>query len=308
MQRVIIICRLNAARSVLAAAVIKARFPQFEVVSCGIEAITGSAFPAISCETASRWGFNIIEGYSVNIKDIPRGFREDDIVICSDLFMKKLLPTNVLKPNLIFSFSDATSINSMVPTDPVALSNESFRREVAKAVFCSSIILSRFVDKNKSLNISVFFTSNRNQVEFQRVFEFCENNSCNLLISNFEILPDYVIPSLRTKYLKFDSRGRFGADFEDHNSDEGVTIFLAKYERHMDPRDVLSLEFQHSLVRISDAKHLVMMCEAESPVDRIAETQILMASYSNSILGSELDISVSRPGLPNSSNRGIIWA
>ena len=281
MQRIVVVCRLNAARSVLIAAVLRKQFPQYEVISCGVEASTGAVYPQITLQTAKDWGLRIVKDHSVNIRDIPGGLNDSDRVIVVEDYMRESPDLQHLNPKNIFSFTDLSLDQSHLPKDPLEFDLQQFKVEIAKAVFYACSIVTRCIDPiMANANLRLWITRNDSQEVLTNVVEHCKENSFNLLIANFLVAPQPFLSTQKSNrcFLHFNEQGQFFAAIQENKHADRLTIFQSEFEENYSPRLVFSPEYRESIDSLSQKKPLVALVEIVSPIPRLVELQWLMAS------------------------------
>jgi len=282
MHRIVIVCRLNAARSVLIAAAIKKLLPQQEVVSCGVEALTGHAYPQVTLQTAKDWGLTLTEDHSVNIKDVIGGLRQDDKVIVVEDSMKQSPYLASLDPLNIYSFGDLDLGEFQLPTDPLGFDLQKFKIEIAKAVFCAVTLISKFLEPIRvNSNLRLWLTDELSEKTLLNVIDFCESSSSNLLIANFVTVID--IPSdfkkISRNFLQVNVQGSFFVENQKEEPRDSFTIFQTQFESNYNSNMVFGAEFNDSVNRLSSEGPLLVVCEVIHPIPRLMEVQWLMASH-----------------------------
>lgn len=66
-MRIHVICRLNQARSIITAAVIRKIYPELRVFSSGIQANPGQPIPTVIAKIAYKWDLQNIDHYSTDL-------------------------------------------------------------------------------------------------------------------------------------------------------------------------------------------------------------------------------------------------
>jgi len=282
MHRIVIVCRLNAARSVLVAAALRTFFPQYKIVSCGTEAVTGAPYPEITLKTAEDWGLTLEGSHSVNICDVAEGLNIHDLILISDQSMKDSYEISSLNSSNIFSFEQFAISQSFVPLDPIGLNLANFKKEIAKAIFCASKAVSSFSEsENNKLNVHILITGEINKDTFKEAIDYCRITSSNLLIANFEV-PSTVSLEQRgivTNFLEFTKPDSFHLNiWESPTNSSDVVVIQAKYETNFAPKDSFSIYLRDSIDKLSKETRLTVLYEFRSNPSRVMVNQILMAS------------------------------
>jgi protein-tyrosine-phosphatase len=282
MHRIVIVCRFNAARSVLIAAAFKKLLPQLEVISCGVEALTGNEYPLVTLQTAKDWGLALTEDHSVNIKDVIGGLRHHDKVIVVEDSMKQSPYLASLDPLNIYSFGDLNLGEFQLPQDPLGYELQEFKIEIAKAVFFAASLISKFFEPIQvNSNLRLWLADELSEKTLRNVIDYCKSSSSNLLIANFITVID--LPSdfqkIIRNILQVNVQGSFFVEHKKEVLKDSFTIFQTQFESNYDSKMVFRAEFDESVNRLSSEGPLLVVCELKHPIPRLMEVQWLIASH-----------------------------
>lgn len=286
MNRIVVVCRLNAARSVLISVAIKKFLPQYEVISCGVDALTGNAYPQVTLQTATDWGLTLTEDRSVNIKDLNGGLRHNDKIIVVEDYMKQSPYLASVDPLNVYSFSDLNLSEFQLPLDPLGFDLQKFKVEIAKAVFCAVSLISKFFEPIREItNLRLWLAQEVSEITLENVIDYCESSSSNLLIANFITVTD--IPSefqkITRKFLQVDKNGSFSVKNQLNKNKGSLTIFQTQFESNYNSKLVFGAEFNESVKSLLCEGPLLVLCEVKHQIPRLMEVQWLMASHLTSI-------------------------
>lgn len=287
MTRIVIICKLNAARSVLIAAALKRRFPQFKFTSCGVEATSGHELPRETLQTAATWGLELENLYSLNIENIFPPLDKNDKIIVVEDFMKNDRRLLLIDPQNIYTFSNLKLKAIEIPRDPLGYGLTRFRLEIAKGVFFASRLIMELIEPDSiDTNLQLILSPEPTQDSIENVLRYCSVSQSNIIFLNFMTPTELFHKKIFAlqSFLGFGDDGRF---FEKNPFSIGVAkpvVYQAEFEVDYSGRFVLRAEFIDSIRNLASQNPLVLLCEVASPVPRIAEIQWLMASQLNSNL------------------------
>lgn len=123
---------MNQARSIFSHTLLEHLFPQFEVYSAGVEAQSGQ--PNLPGTTAflSELGLPTSKAHSSPIAEY-QGQKFDLILVAED-WMKSTISGIEGK---VLSYEDVVSFPDFMPSDPVGMSSEKFKVELAKVLWVS---------------------------------------------------------------------------------------------------------------------------------------------------------------------------
>lgn len=158
-MKILVVCRYNQARSILAGAVIRKLFPEIEVVTAGIEAQTGQPIPIVTSELCSWWGLPKYDRLSQSLADTfsVNPAREFDAILAADGYVKeeilKLEPSSK-----IVDLSECAEDDLFRPIDPTGFGQRDFAGELAKvAVLTAEWITS--LENSTTLEIEAFLSN-----------------------------------------------------------------------------------------------------------------------------------------------------
>jgi protein-tyrosine-phosphatase len=138
-MKVLVVCRYNQARSILAGALIRKLLPELDVVTAGIQAQTGQPIPIVTAELCSWWGLNRFDRLSQSITDTDAAtsIEEFDSVLVADGYVKQEVLKFWPKAKLV-DLSELAENDLFTPTDPTGFNQSDFSRELAKIAVLSS--------------------------------------------------------------------------------------------------------------------------------------------------------------------------
>lgn len=132
-MKVLVVCRYNQARSILAGALIRKLLPELDVVTAGIQAQTGQPIPIVTAELCSWWGLNRFDRLSqlITDTDAATSIEEFDTVLVADGYVKQEVLKFWPKAKLV-DLSELAENDLFTPTDPTGFNQSDFSRELAK--------------------------------------------------------------------------------------------------------------------------------------------------------------------------------
>jgi protein-tyrosine-phosphatase len=138
--RIITVCKYNQARSITSAAVLRRFFPDYEVLSAGIQADPFQPIPSSIVEILDEWEITEFDNRSTKVTDLPV-LNETDLVLCADAEVKSRLIEQLhiqdparYKIRVLEEFSRSAL---EVPVDPVNMDESDTKTQLARAVILS---------------------------------------------------------------------------------------------------------------------------------------------------------------------------
>lgn len=138
-MRVHVVCRLNQARSIIAAGALRQLYPDILFFSSGIQAQSGKPIPQIITEIADCWNIELLDHVSMQFGE-REDIREGDFILAADSGICEYLSSLSL-PGILLDVSSFAPIDFLSPEDPLNMSFESTQLEISKMILASSRVL-----------------------------------------------------------------------------------------------------------------------------------------------------------------------
>ena len=130
-MKVVTVCRMNQARSPLAAAVLRSNFPEHEILSTGVWAISGTPILKEVQTVADEWGLTEIKSKSNSMSDLLPELLEADLVIVAEDVHSQTIRDFGYKGDLV-SCESVLPDYMFAPKDPEGMTLDKARRELGK--------------------------------------------------------------------------------------------------------------------------------------------------------------------------------
>jgi len=204
-ENVVVVCRFNQARSVIAEAFIREFFPKIRVSSAGIQANSGQGIPKSVVDYANSIGVKIGTKMSRNMLDSSLELQSSDLVlVAEEKFASAVIPL-VRQSCRILSLQDSRLPSWIIPSDPIKNKSTSpdLDLELAKTVAATSLILNDLLRRTE-LNILLVVPSSENSVEkaYNHFLDKIEEYNCIGLDLGFR--NSRSTRSLKYNYIKLD--------------------------------------------------------------------------------------------------------
>lgn len=132
-QNVVVVCRYNQARSVIAESVLKQKYPGLHISSAGIEAITGNMIPNSVTLFANSISLKIHGKFSRNIDDAKFDLRNSQVVIIAEEKFRSIVSAYVSANCIILSLDSPRIPEWLIPIDPIRTDKSKVRLELELA-------------------------------------------------------------------------------------------------------------------------------------------------------------------------------
>ena len=128
-MKIAIVCRLNQARSIVGAAVLRKFIPSATIMSAGTHAETGNEIPTQIQLILKKWGLNLVEEHSTSVKELD--FQTFDFILAADSSVKKELENQSLNGQII-NLQDIGFEKELIPFDPLGMRSDLMEVELSK--------------------------------------------------------------------------------------------------------------------------------------------------------------------------------
>lgn len=196
-MRILIVCKLNQARSIIIGAALRKLFPRVDVRTAGIDAINEMPIPGITAQVCREWRLTNYDALSVNVDDV--GISDFDWILAVDEYVFNKLRSYNLGGRLQ-SLSYFASDDLMLPQDPTNLDYNSFKLEVAKGVLLAQV-WAQSILRYLNSDIDSFWFDTREQVSKWIHFREAENYS--IIVDTNLYIPDREIWSRCNRQIFF---------------------------------------------------------------------------------------------------------
>lgn len=128
-MKIAIICRLNQARSIVGAAILRKLIPSATIISAGTHAVTGSEIPNQIQQILKKWGLNLLEEHSKSVKEFD--LQIFDYILVADSSIKNELVNQNVNCEII-NLQDIGFDKALIPYDPLGMRNDLMEVELSK--------------------------------------------------------------------------------------------------------------------------------------------------------------------------------
>jgi len=137
MKRVVVLCRYNQARSIIAASILESLFPLVQFSSGGINAVDGDQIPESIIRIAEEWGIHLNSDRSKSLLAARSELSEANLVIIAETEFLNEIPIGYLDGKQVLSMQDSRFSSRFIPLDPINASPSQIKSELAKTIMTS---------------------------------------------------------------------------------------------------------------------------------------------------------------------------
>jgi len=255
--KILTVCRMNQARSPFAQAVITKFFPEIQITSVGIEAISGIPYLPEVISIARRWGIEISTGSSRSISTNPE-FQMADLIICAEERMSA--EVNLMNPaGRVRSYESVVPDLSFMPTDPERLRGRRMETELAKVAWINIKAVNDFLEVPRNNQIICVIPKTDLDVEV----------AIDWMVRERLARPTVVIDAdLRSPLARnFRARGLRVGGFSSLNQVNEFDVFSSIVEQPEPERTLLSPEWRAQLDGLGTDRQILMITSPQMTQD-----------------------------------------
>jgi protein-tyrosine-phosphatase len=280
-MKVFTVCRMNQARSPLAAAVLQANFPEHDFLSTGVWAISGTPILKEVQAVAKEWGLEHIKKKSNSIRELLPELLEADLVIVAEDVHSQVIRDFGYKGDIV-SCESLLPDQMFAPKDPEGMVLDKARRELGKVAGLSLRAMLGHLDihsPNKLISVTPNGSSDL-ALAVQTAHLEAKNRHAILLDADLRApLEDSDLKEFGLQPVFFDIETIFEAGLPNLGENE---ILVHSRQLNHPERLYLSAKWRHFLDLCCEKNDLVMVT-----APRYAKTRSLPDSFVVAALADE---------------------
>lgn len=249
MNKIIVLCKYNQARSITAAAALRRFFPDHEILSAGIIGNPRIPIPSSILQILDEWGLDQRDQRSTSTADLPP-ISSTDLVLCADQEVRSIFEQQhnldlASFPNVCL-LEDFARRSLEIPIDPVALGEAETKNQLARSLVLAIRGANKFLEIETSVKAGHLPANKSEHLEIQK--RLIENRQKNVLSIDVGFsIPDSNIWSPELNMQKINP-----SKFEEiENPLEGNTVLISKFEVDKTPELLLSLGYFEWIQKLS---------------------------------------------------------
>ncbi len=193
-MKVLLVCKLNKARSIFGAAILNSIYPLLEVHSAGIAAIDNSPVSKEVLEVAKKWNLQGLKVFSENIENFRTDLGNFELIIAADVEVHSWLKEHALEFNST-CFADSALDKDFCPLDPISMSRQKMEIELAKVAHSVIRVVDQKLHASRMHPIKVFIPISQSDSELAFNFALLEHRN----LGGFLVDADFRAPYFASK-------------------------------------------------------------------------------------------------------------
>lgn len=196
--RILLVCRLNKARSLFGAALLTRIYPKLQIDSAGISAVENSQVSEDVINIARKWKVTGLKGKPENLSIFLEEISSFQMIIAADTKIRDYI-RNLGYQTGLESLEDSVLDSSFCPVDPVAMSKEQLEIELAKLAHAAIRTVNKKVYGEPKHQIKTFIPLSHNDSELAWNLALFEH----INIGGFLVDADFRAPYLKTNKTEY---------------------------------------------------------------------------------------------------------
>jgi len=272
-NRIVVVCKYNQARSIAAAAALRKFFPNLKIISAGIQANPLTPIPSTILDILDQWDLDKVDPRSTKFSEI-QDLGEGDLILCADLEVRRIVEQDLI--NKIDSKSEICILEEFaktefeIPVDPVSMDEADTKTQLARCIVLAIRGVRKHLLLSPPISGSYLPRDKSEHLQYQRFLrDLIQQNQGAIIDTGFSI-PNKFLWEINGTDLMYINPNRID---ESEISSKTPTIVLSKFEVDFTPRIFLSTYYYDWLIRESSTRPVYCLAQpvSEFPRNRFHE-------------------------------------
>ena len=264
--RIITVCKYNQARSITSAAILRRFFPDYEILSAGIQANPIEPIPSSILQILDEWEITEFDERSTKVVDLPT-LSKTDLVLCADVEVKEKLIEQLrigsVEDYSIRILEDFSHSALEVPVDPVSMDESDTKVQLARAIVLSIRAARQELGIAQPITSSLFPTDKVEHLQAQKkLLEEIHNDQGAIIDSGFSIPNPLLWQANNFNFLPLNPN-RLEVDLTAPSG-----ILISKFEIDRSARIFLSKKYLHWLEALTAQQKIYLLTQPQSELPR----------------------------------------
>ena len=275
--RIITVCKYNQARSITSAAILRRFFPDYEILSAGIQANPLQPIPSSILQILDEWEITEFDERSTKVVDLPT-LSKTDFVLCADFEVKEKLIEQLrigrVEDYSIRILEDFSHSALEVPVDPVSMDESDTKTQLARAIILSMRAVRKEFRIDQPITTSVFPVDKREHLMSQKILlEATEVNQGVVIDSGFSI-PNTLLWQASSNSFGFINPNRL--EGLPHNQAD-TRVLISKFEIDRAARIFLSKKYFEWLEGLAANQPIYLLAQPQSELPRARHHEAILS-------------------------------
>ena len=262
-KRVVVLCRYNQARSIIAASILESLFPLAHFSSGGINAVDGDQIPESIIRIAEEWGIHLNSDCSKSLLAARSELSEANLVIIAETELLNEIPSGYLDGKPVLSMQDSRFSPQFIPFDPINASPSQIKSELAKTIMTSVQLVAQNGLRTYENEVSAYIPESVESFETNsiHVWNHAKDRGANLLVADFRAPNPTMVNQMGAKIRKITKLNHSGSEglVLSSLSSEAPYVVTSQYEIDNVESFALSINLQQIINELSRERELIIL-------------------------------------------------
>ncbi len=275
--RIITVCKYNQARSITSAAILRRFFPDYQVLSAGIQANPIEPIPSSILQILDEWEVTEFDHRSTKVVDLPV-LTQADLVLCADAEVKSKLIEQLkivdVENYTIRVLEEFARSALEIPVDPVSMDESDTKTQLARAIILSVRAVRKEFGIKQPITTSLFPVDKVEHLQVQkRLLDAIQNNQGVIIDGGFSI-PNRLLWQANASSIMPINPNRLELNSKDQT---GSGILISKFEIDRTPKIFLSENYLKWLEELAAQQATYLLAQPQSELPRARHHEAILS-------------------------------
>jgi protein-tyrosine-phosphatase len=275
--RIITVCKYNQARSITSAAILRRFFPDYEILSAGIQANPLEPIPSSILQILDEWEITEFVDRSTKVIDLP-AIGKTDLVLCADIEAKTKLIEQLkiedAQDYTIRILEDFSHSALEVPVDPVNMDESDTKIQLARAIILSIRAVRKEFGINAPIRKSLFPVDRAEHLQSQKIMLETVQKDQGVIIDGGFSIPNTLSWQANSNSFGFINPNRLeGLAYSYLNT----PVLISKFEIDRAARIFLSKKYLEWLEGLAANQPIYLLAQPQSELPKARHHEAILS-------------------------------
>jgi len=275
--RIITVCKYNQARSITSAAILRRFFPDYEILSAGIQANPLEPIPSSILQILDEWEITEFVDRSTKVIDLP-AIGKTDLVLCADIEAKTKLIEQLkiedAQDYTIRILEDFSHSALEVPVDPVNMDESDTKIQLARAIILSIRAVRKEFGINQPIRKSLFPVDRAEHLQSQKIMLETVQKEQGVIIDGGFSIPNTLLWQANSNSFGFINPNRLeGLEY----SYLDTPVLISKFEIDRAARIFLSKKYLEWLEGLAANQPIYLLAQPQSELPKARHHEAILS-------------------------------
>ena len=275
--RIITVCKYNQARSITSAAILRRFFPDYEILSAGIQANPLEPIPSSILQILDEWEITEFVDRSTKVIDLP-AIGKTDLVLCADIEAKTKLIEQLkiedAQDYTIRILEDFSHSALEVPVDPVNMDESDTKIQLARAIILSIRAVRKEFGINAPIRKSLFPVDRAEHLQSQKIMLETVQKEQGVIIDGGFSIPNTLLWQANSNSFGFINPNRLEALAYSYLD---TRVLISKFEIDRAARIFLSKKYLEWLEGLAANQPIYLLAQPQSELPKARHHEAILS-------------------------------